>query len=189
MAQSLKNCKGQALIEGAAILPVFLFLIMGFFDFAWMSANNAAYHHVARDGATMLARQQVFAPNYNPVDPTVRGRTIDTINGIMFNRLNQFGMLGPNFQVGSYVPGVRSYPGRLPDTPILVILQRSYNFITPFFSLIFGTPTILATSTAYFETRQISADPTMVNMPRPDMDNDDIPNSIDDSPCTRNACV
>lgn len=49
--KNLKDEKGQAMVEFALILPIFLLILCGILDMGWMFYNQLNLNNVCRDGA------------------------------------------------------------------------------------------------------------------------------------------
>lgn len=58
-----RRCKSQSLVEFALILPIYLTMMLGVFDYGWMIGNSIILAQVSREGAITVARQTIDPMN------------------------------------------------------------------------------------------------------------------------------
>ncbi|MEO6318645.1 MAG: TadE/TadG family type IV pilus assembly protein [Acidimicrobiales bacterium] len=81
-----RNDRGAVLVEAAFVLPVLLFLFVGFIDFSLVIAGNSAGSNAVRDGARVATLQYVNAdvdgsPNNLAIKDAVYARLGSLVNG------------------------------------------------------------------------------------------------------------
>lgn len=119
-----KRCKredGQAMVEFALILPIFLLILCGIIDFGWLFYNQLSLNNACREGA-----------RYAVVNTAENADTIAIINHIENNTTTVFANDGIDISV------VYSSPGDPTSGDITVSMEAEISFFTPVLSTILG---------------------------------------------------
>ena len=131
---------GQALVEFALVLPIFLVLILGVFDFGRLIFLHTSMTNGAREGARLATVNQ---------DVSMIEERIEAQNA----------MIAPTISINFYVPpddphGAPTEPcDAVPDVGCLVIveLEGEFNAITPIIGSIIGAIGVSAATTSTVE--------------------------------------
>jgi Flp pilus assembly protein TadG len=124
--------RGQALVEFALIVPVFMLIGFGIFDFGFAFDSSLTISNAAREGA----RYGATDPNATNITNRVR---------LVAGRLNDSNLtvtVSCKTSAGTACPG--GMAGALAGTTVVVSVSYSYRMMTP---IVFGT-TIPLNSTA-----------------------------------------
>jgi Flp pilus assembly protein TadG len=97
---------GQALVEFALVLPVFLILVLGIVDFGWALRSWMTVSNSAREGARLGAAGATC--------DDIRQRAVDTSGSLLT----------------AYDVSVENCQGQ-PGTSVVVTVKRDYSFATP----------------------------------------------------------
>lgn len=119
-----KRCKredGQAMVEFALILPIFLLILCGIIDFGWLFYNQLSLNNACREGA-----------RYAVVNTAENADTIAIINHIENTTTTVFANDGIDISV------VYSSPGDPTSGDITVSMEAEISFFTPVLSTILG---------------------------------------------------
>lgn len=116
-----KKEDGQAMVEFALILPVFLLILCGIIDFGWLFYNQLSLNNACREGA-----------RYAVVHTAEDGDTISIINHIENTTTTVFANDGVDISV-SY-----SSPNDPTSGDITVSMEAEISFFTPVLSTILG---------------------------------------------------
>lgn len=71
--KKLKAQQGQALVEMALVLPIFLILIIGITNFGFIFSSQLTANQAAREGARFLAVYEIDPPDADPTTPEYNG--------------------------------------------------------------------------------------------------------------------
>jgi Flp pilus assembly protein TadG len=126
--------RGQALLEFALVVPIFLVLVFGIVDFGWALKTWITVTNSAREGARFGAVG--WAPGTYPTncnesaadDITVVGRTCSTLAA----DLADLRSVSATYEEHNGVPGVQT------GDSVVVSMTYKYDFITPLGSFIGG---------------------------------------------------
>ncbi|MBQ6268134.1 MAG: pilus assembly protein [Clostridia bacterium] len=113
---------GQAMVEFALILPIFLLILCGILDFGWMFFNQLALNNICREGA----RYAVVSTEEN-----------DT-NGIIRHIEN---FIEDSYPMDDIVVTVTySKPLDPLNGDVIVTAEREFTYLTPVISTVTGQP-------------------------------------------------
>ena len=112
---------GQAMVEFALILPIFLLILCGIIDFGWLFYNQLSLNNVCREGA-----------RYAVVNTADNADTQAIINHIENSAIHVFANDGVEITV------TYSSPGEPTSGDITVNLSADISFFTPVLSTIMG---------------------------------------------------
>ncbi len=131
-----KKEDGQAVVEFALILPIFLLILCGIIDFGWLFYNQLTLNNACREGA-----------RYAVVN-TDDGADMQAITTHIENSSkNVFDKDGVDIDIAY------SSPGDPTSGDVTVTLQAEINFFTPVLSSVLGeTKTITSTVTMKVES-------------------------------------
>ena len=116
-----KKEDGQAMVEFALVLPIFLLILCGIIDFGWLFYNQLSLNNACREGA-----------RYAVVHTAEDGDTISIINHIENTTTTVFANDGVDISV-SY-----SSPNDPTSGDITVSMEAEISFFTPVLSTILG---------------------------------------------------
>ena len=112
---------GQAMLEFALVLPIFLLILCGIIDFGWLFYNQLALNNICREGARYAVVNT--APNHS---------TDDIIHHI------------DNYIEGTYTLGdvditvVYSKPNDPVGGDVTVAAEKEFRYLTPVISTVTG---------------------------------------------------
>lgn len=112
---------GQAMVEFALVLPIFLLILCGIIDFGWLFYNQLSLNNACREGA-----------RYAVVNTAENADTQAIINHIENATTTVFANDGVDIRV-SY-----SSPGDPTSGDITVSLEADISFFTPVLSTVLG---------------------------------------------------
>lgn len=112
---------GQAMVEFALVLPIFLLILCGIIDFGWLFYNQLSLNNACREGA-----------RYAVVNTAENADTQAIINHIENATTTVFAKDGVDIRV-SY-----SSPGDPTSGDITVSLEADISFFTPVLSTVLG---------------------------------------------------
>ncbi len=112
---------GQAMVEFALILPIFLLILCGIIDFGWLFYNQLSLNNACREGA-----------RYAVVNTAEDGSTQAIVNHIENTTTTVFSNGGIDVQV-SY-----SAPSEPTSGDVTVSMKADISFFTPVLSTILG---------------------------------------------------
>lgn len=72
--QIIKNEVGQAIVEAALVIPLFILILCGILDFGWIFSNNLMVNNCSREGA----RYAVVNSDQTNLTELVTSRVIST---------------------------------------------------------------------------------------------------------------
>lgn len=113
--------EGQAMVEFALILPIFLLILCGIIDFGWLFYNQLTLNNACREGA-----------RYAVVNTADNADTQAIINHIENSEYHVFANDGVKISV------VYSSPGEPTSGDITVSMSADISFFTPVLSTIMG---------------------------------------------------
>lgn len=116
-----KREDGQAMVEFALILPVFLLILCGIIDFGWLFYNQLSLNNACREGA-----------RYAVVNTAEDGNTQSIINHIENSTTTVFANDGVDIEV------IYSSPNDPTSGDITVNLEAQISFFTPVLSSVMG---------------------------------------------------
>lgn len=116
-----KKEDGQAMVEFALILPVFLLILCGIIDFGWLFYNQLSLNNACREGA-----------RYAVVNTAEDGDTLSIINHIENTTTTVFANDGVDISV------TYSSPNDPTSGDITVSMEAEISFFTPVLSTILG---------------------------------------------------
>lgn len=116
-----KKEDGQAMVEFALILPVFLLILCGIIDFGWLFYNQLSLNNACREGA-----------RYAVVHTAEDGETLSIINHIENTTTTVFANDGVDISV------TYSSPNDPTSGDITVSMEAEISFFTPVLSTILG---------------------------------------------------
>lgn len=120
----LKKCRredGQAMVEFALILPIFLLILCGIIDFGWLFYNQLSLNNACREGA-----------RYAVVHTADNADTLAIINHIESTTTNVFANDGVDITV------TYSSPADPTSGDITVSMEADISFFTPVLSTVLG---------------------------------------------------
>ena len=129
--------RGQALLEFAFVVPIFLVLVLGIVDFGWALKSWITVTNAAREGARFGAvgwADGSYPTDCNATDTddiTVVGRTCTAVT----SNLDNVESVAVTYEERNGIAGVE--PPQTGDS-IVVSIAYSYDFITPLGSFIGG---------------------------------------------------
>lgn len=134
------RARGQALVEFALVLPIFLVLVLGVFDFGRLIVLHTSMTNGAREGARLATVNQ---------DASLIEDRIET----------QTGLIAPTIALNFYLPpddpdDAPTEPCEaVPDVGCLVVIevQGEFNAITPIIGSIIGPIDVSAVTTSTVE--------------------------------------
>ena len=116
-----KREDGQAMVEFALILPIFLLILCGIIDFGWLFYNQLSLNNACREGA-----------RYAVVNTAENADTLAIINHIENTTTTVFANDGIDISV------TYSSPGDPTSGDIEVSMEAEISFFTPVLSTILG---------------------------------------------------
>lgn len=116
-----KGEDGQAMVEFALILPIFLLILCGIIDFGWLFYNQLSLNNACREGA-----------RYAVVNTADNADTQAIINHIENSEIHVFANDGVDITV------TYSSPGDPTAGDITVNMSADISFFTPVLSTIMG---------------------------------------------------
>lgn len=131
-----KKEDGQAMVEFALILPIFLLILCGIIDFGWMFYNQLSLNNACREGARYAV--------VNTADGADMQKIITHIENSSKNVFDKDGV---------EIDIAYSAPGEPTSGDVTVTLKAEINFFTPVLSSVLGkTKTINSTVTMKVES-------------------------------------
>lgn len=119
-----KNEDGQAMIEFALVLPIFLLILCGIIDFGWLFYNQLALNNICREGA-----------RYAVVN-TAENHSTDAI----INHIDNY--IDSTYTVGDVdVTVTYSKPLDPVGGDVTVAVEKEFKYLTPIISTVTGKPT------------------------------------------------
>ena len=115
---------GQAMLEFALVLPIFLLILCGIIDFGWMFYNQLALNNICREGA-----------RYAVVN-TADDHTTDEILRHIDNYIESTYSLGDVDVTVSYTRPLDPLSG-----DVVVVVKEDFSYLTPIISTVTGKPT------------------------------------------------
>ncbi len=115
---------GQAMLEFALVLPIFLLILCGIIDFGWMFYNQLALNNICREGA-----------RYAIVN-TAEDHTTDEILRHINNYVVDTYSLGDVDVTVKYTRPLDPVSG-----DIVVAVSEEFSYLTPIISTVTGKPT------------------------------------------------
>lgn len=133
LRRKLRGEEGQAMLEFALVLPIFLLILCGILDFGWLYYNELALNNICREGAR-------YAVVHTAEDKSTQGilRHID-------NYIEETYSLG---EVDVRVTYSRPLDPLSGD--VIVSAEKEFRYLTPVISTVTGKP-----------SRQIAAEVVM----------------------------
>ncbi len=119
--KKFKREDGQAMVEFALILPIFLLILCGIIDFGWLFYNQLSLNNACREGA-----------RYAVVNTAENADTLAIINHIENTTTTVFANDGIDISV------TYSSPGDPTSGDIEVSMEAEISFFTPVLSTILG---------------------------------------------------
>lgn len=116
-----KREDGQAMVEFALILPIFLLILCGIIDFGWLFYNQLSLNNACREGA-----------RYAVVNTAENADTLAIINHIENSATTVFANDGVDITV------TYSSPGDPTSGDVTVSMEAEISFFTPVLSTIYG---------------------------------------------------
>lgn len=118
----LRGEDGQALLEFALVLPIFLLILCGILDFGWLFYNQLALNNICREGARYAVVNT--APNH-------------TTDGILHHIQNY---MEDTYTLGDVdVTVTYSQPLDPISGDVTVAVVEDFHFLTPLVSTVIGT--------------------------------------------------
>ena len=115
---------GQAMLEFALVLPIFLLILCGIIDFGWLFYNQLALNNICREGA-----------RYAIVN-TAADHSTDEIDRHIDNYIESTYVLGDVDVDVSYTKPLDPIGG-----DVVVSAQKEFRYLTPIISTVTGRPT------------------------------------------------
>jgi Flp pilus assembly protein TadG len=125
--------RGQAMVEFALVLPIFLLVLAGILDFGFMLYNRMTVINAAREGA----HAAIIVPNYNDIPTVVQGAVIANAarGGITLTGAD-VAVSCSQTSTGVVAPPACSWATAVPGDSVIVTVSYTYH---SFFPLYFGT--------------------------------------------------
>lgn len=114
---------GQAMLEFALILPIFLLILCGIIDFGWLFYNQLALNNICREGA-----------RYAIVN------TEEKTQADILSHIDAF--IDSNYAIQDVDVGITySKPTDPLSGDVTVAVSREFSYLTPIISTVTGQPT------------------------------------------------
>lgn len=115
---------GQAMLEFALVLPIFLLILCGIIDFGWLFYNQLALNNICREGA-----------RYAVVN-TASDHSTDEIHRHIDDYIETTYVLGDVDVTVTYTKPLDPVDG-----DVVITAQKEFKYLTPIISTVTGKPT------------------------------------------------
>ena len=126
MKTKLRNKKedGQAMLEFALVLPIFLLILCGIIDFGWMFYNQLALNNISREGARYAVVSTAADNSTDEILHHIEGYIDDT-----------YPVLGDVDITVKYTTPLSPVGG-----DVIVSIEKDFSYLTPIISSVTGKP-------------------------------------------------